>query len=265
MASVSLWLHLDGVLRRARWGGGVKPYSDYDPFAWFYNRYWGHAFTEPMLPVVERLVLGKLPRRARVLDLCCGTGQLAEKLVDRGFRVTGVDGSRAMLDYARRNAPAAKFVQADARALRLPPVYHAAVSIFDSLNHVLDLDSLRAVFRNVRRALRPGGMFLFDVNSLQTFRGRREQTTSIVQPDHACLVRRFFSRERRLTRWSVTMFRLRRQVWWRNDVTIWEKCYLMREVRAALAAARFEQVRMYEGEKDLGLEGNPGRRVFLAS
>lgn len=243
----------------------MKPYSDYDPFAWFYNKYWGHAFTEPMLPVVERLVLEKLPRRARILDLCCGTGQLAALLTAQGFQVTGVDGSRAMLGYARRNAPQARFVQADARTFRLPPVYDAAVSIFDSLNHVLDLRSLRAVFWNVRWALAPGGVFLFDLNTLRTFKGPGDHTTSIVQPDHACLVRRFFSPERRLTRWRVTMFRLRREVWWRNDVSILEKCYDVREVKTALRAAGFTAVKVYQAKKDLGMEGNPGRRVFLAS
>lgn len=48
-------------------------YSDYDTFAWVYNRHWG-AFATRILPVLEKLVLGALPPKARILDLCCGTG-----------------------------------------------------------------------------------------------------------------------------------------------------------------------------------------------
>ena len=54
-------------------------YSDYDAFAWTYNRHWG-SFATRMVPVLEELVLNALPSRARILDLCCGTGQLAHAL-----------------------------------------------------------------------------------------------------------------------------------------------------------------------------------------
>ena len=79
-------------------------YSDYDPFAWVYNKYWGNEFTPRVFPILEQLVLRELPAGARVLDLCCGTGQLAGTLTALGYRVTGVDGSTEMLRFARENA-----------------------------------------------------------------------------------------------------------------------------------------------------------------
>lgn len=68
--------------------GDLKRYSDYDAFAWFYNRYWG-GFSQRVLPILDRLLLDRLPAGARLLDLCCGTGQLAQLRYRRGRPRTG--------------------------------------------------------------------------------------------------------------------------------------------------------------------------------
>ncbi|MDR7586593.1 MAG: methyltransferase domain-containing protein, partial [Armatimonadota bacterium] len=81
-------------------------YAEYDAFAWMYNRYWGQDSVQRFLPVIEKLVLPHLGPHARILDLCCGTGQLAQALAQRGYQVTGIDGSEEMIRYARINAPA---------------------------------------------------------------------------------------------------------------------------------------------------------------
>ena len=151
--------------------GGPARYDLYDRFATVYDRHFGR-FAVRVVPVLERLVFSHLPPGARVLDLCCGTGQLAAALTDRGFAVTGLDGSPGMLRIARRNAPAADFVLADARAFDLPAAFDAAVSTFDSINHVVDPTDLAAVFANVHRALRRGGRFAFDVNTDEGYRCR---------------------------------------------------------------------------------------------
>jgi len=156
----------------------TTPSAAYDPFAWFYNRYWGPEFCQDVFPVFERLLLPLLPPPARILDLCCGTGQIAGRLAELGYEVTGLDGSAAMLSFARHNAPAARFLQADVRNFTLPEgtgPFDLVVSSFDSLNHILTLAELNQVFRNVERSLTPGGLF----SSTSTVKMR---TTSSVRP-----------------------------------------------------------------------------------
>lgn len=132
-------------------------YAEYDAFAWTYNRYWGRDAVQRFLPVLEKLVLPHLPPDAHVLDLCCGTGQLAQALAERGYQVTGIDGSEEMIRFARINAPNVDFIIEDARQFHLPGTYHAVISTYDSLNHVTSLEELTQVSRMWRHACKTVG------------------------------------------------------------------------------------------------------------
>ncbi len=239
-------------------------YRDYDAFAWFYNQYWCVEIPRQMLSVLDILLLPHLPAGARLLDLCCGTGQLAGALVERGFKVLGLDGSGAMLSYARRNAAGAEFVLADARQFRLSAVHHGAISVFDSLNHVLHLEELAELFRHVHDALIRGGLFLFDLNMEKGFQLHWRDYFSIVESDHVCLMRGTYEPHEGLARYDMTLFRLHEEGWRRADASIIERCYDETQIRRALGEAGFYEISTYDAEQDLGLEDHVGRRFFRA-
>jgi SAM-dependent methyltransferase len=95
------------------------------------------------------------------LDLCCGTGAGLGVLRDLcGAGVTGVDLSAGMLDRARRAAPWAELVRADARALPFAPASFDLVVTFGALGHFLPRD-LPALFGQAYTVLRPGGRLAF--------------------------------------------------------------------------------------------------------
>ena len=123
-------------------------YDAYDPFARIYDRHWG-GFAEGIYPILDHLVLRKLPHGCAVMDLCCGTGQLARRLSNEGYDTTGVDGSQQMIAIARENAPNAEFLVEDARDISVDRTFSAVFSTYDSLNHVMELDELEQVFRRV--------------------------------------------------------------------------------------------------------------------
>ena len=139
-------------------------YSEYDRFAWFYNKYWGGEYCRPALAIFNVILFPHLPDGCRILDLCCGAGQIAKGLTERGYQVTGVDGSEGMLEFARANAPTAEFIRADARDFHVPDKFQGVISAFDSLNHVMEFEELMTVFRNVYAAMEDDGVFLFDLN-----------------------------------------------------------------------------------------------------
>lgn len=104
-------------------------------------------------------------RGGPILDVGCGTGNATEPLVARGFEVVGLDVSHAMLEVARAKLPGVAFVHGDVRDARLPGGLTLAVSVFDSLNNLLDDGDLERAAANVRTALVAGGVFAFDVNT----------------------------------------------------------------------------------------------------
>jgi SAM-dependent methyltransferase len=240
----------------------VSPYSDYDRLAWVYNIHWGPRYAQQVLPVIDKLVLESIPAEARILDLCCGTGQLTDALLRRGYAVTGIDGSEEMLRLARENAPAAEFIVEDARSFNLPSTHDAVVSVFDSLNHVIALDELTSVFRNVRMALREEGVFLFDLNMEEGYKARWRGSYNIVEDDHVCLVRLGYHPDKKMGESQLTIFRLNGQ-WERSDLTLFQKCYTEDEIRSALATAGLGDVAIYDGSRDLQLNGKGTGRSFF--
>jgi demethylmenaquinone methyltransferase/2-methoxy-6-polyprenyl-1,4-benzoquinol methylase len=91
---------------------------------------------------------------ARVLDACCGTGDLALADARVGGRVTGVDFSREMLARAERKAPEFDWVQADAAALPFPEGSFEAVTVGFGIRNLADLEG---GLRELARVLVPGG------------------------------------------------------------------------------------------------------------
>lgn len=238
--------------------------SDYDAFAWFFDKYWSREIPEQMMTAIEQVLLPRLPEGARLLDLCCGTGQLAAALAHRGYALTGVDNSEQMLRYARRNAPAVEFFKADARSFKLPNSYDAIVSTFDSLNHFLTLEELAAVFRQARQALAPTGWFLFDMNVERGFLSHWRDYFAIVEKNEVCVLRGEYDPERKIGQYDITMFRRRGKMWQRADTTISERCYEEREIKRELKKAGFGELLTFDAARDLGLVDHTGRIFFLA-
>jgi methylase of polypeptide subunit release factors len=101
-----------------------------------------------------------------VVDLGSGSGILARALSDAGYDVRGTDISPAMVDIARRNAPAATFSAGSVHDTEIPSAV-AVTAIGEVLNYATDqhagLDALASLAAKVRAALEPGGIFLFDI------------------------------------------------------------------------------------------------------
>lgn len=138
----------------------TKLHLNYDVYARIYNERNGQSLCEMALKPLEQLLLPYLSPGAHILDLCCGTGQLAQQLNLKGYKVTGIDISEGMLDYAHKNAPDVEFIQDDARFFELPAIFDGVISTSDSLNHVMSLEELTRVFQNVYAALQENSLFV---------------------------------------------------------------------------------------------------------
>ncbi len=143
----------------------------YEAFAPFYDAYTDSYDHERWLANLEAIALGAGLRGRRLLDVACGTGKSFMPMLRRGYEVVACDVSPAMVDHARRRSglePTDVFV-ADVRDLPRLGTFDLATCLDDSLNYLLSDDELERAFAGVARNLRPGGVFIFDTNSLAVY------------------------------------------------------------------------------------------------
>jgi cyclopropane fatty-acyl-phospholipid synthase-like methyltransferase len=107
---------------------------------------------------VQRL-LGELEPGSLVVDLGCGPGEPATRMLAERHRVIGVDGSLTQLHLARAAVPTAAFVQADMTRFALRPGCADAVASFYALGHVPSAEHV-PLFVAIASWLRPGGLFM---------------------------------------------------------------------------------------------------------
>jgi SAM-dependent methyltransferase len=204
---------------------------------------------------------------SRILDVCCGTGYLAALLTARGHRVVGIDISPEMIGHARANVPPAEFQVADAAEFHATDKFDAAVSTFDSLNHILDRSAFEAALRNTGAALKPNAPFAFDMLFEDAYQTHWGESFALVRDDHVLTITgSAYDFRTRVARCTLTTFRLLEGAWRRQDFTIYERCYTPEEIETALRLAGFGEVSCYDAG-DLGMAGQlgEGRTFFVAT
>ncbi|HBL84623.1 MAG: hypothetical protein A2Y17_10840 [Clostridiales bacterium GWF2_38_85] len=104
-----------------------------------------------------------------ILDLACGTGQLAYRLQSKGYGMVCVDESSEMLSKARENGEELLLLNQSMYNFELYGTVQATVCTLDSLNYLKAAVELEKVFSLVRNYTEKGGLFIFDVNTKYRF------------------------------------------------------------------------------------------------
>lgn len=144
----------------------------YDALAPAYDAFTEGYDHERWLDRLEAVAREHGLRGRAVLDVACGTGKSALPLLRRGYAVTACDISPEMARIAReRLGEEAEVLVADMRELPagLGP-FDLVTCLDDALNYLGGTDDLTAAFAAVARVLAPGGLYVFDVNTLAAYR-----------------------------------------------------------------------------------------------
>ncbi len=184
-----------------------------------------------------------------VLDLACGTGTIACLLAEKGYAVIATDGSGEMLTQAAAKAAVLErpplFLHQAMPRLRLAQPADAVVSTLDSLNYLTAERDLKETFRHVRRWLKPGGLFLFDVNTPYKLRRMDGQLYMDETEESFCVWRTFFSEKKQICTYQVDLFRLRPGgAWDRSFEEHRERAWSEAFLREALSEAGFSSVHL---------------------
>lgn len=210
-----------------------------------YHAFWANWYLPAVRGALDQLLFKRLRPGSWVLDVCCGSGHVTRELVARGLQVTGVDSSEGLIEIARAELPNVDFRVQDARFLALDACYDAAISTFDSLNHILMLDELRDAFRGVYAALKPDGFFVFDMNLEEAYRLDLHQWNVNISDTSVGLVRGIYDKETSMASTELIWFRKTsayENCWSQHRSVVKQRCYTESEIMDALRDSGFETV-----------------------
>ena len=240
----------------------------YESLAASYDRLTNDIPYEQMLDFYDRLLerYGCAPTSA--LDLACGTGSMALLLARRGWSVLGCDQSEEMLTQAYEKAMEEEnppyFIRQRMQRLALPQPVDLVVCCLDGINYVTDPEDLRQTFRRVFRALNPGGLFIFDINSEAKLRSLDGQLFLDEDDDVFCLWRAEFDETSRICTYGMDIFRRRGKVWDRSREEHREYAYRADELAQWLSDAGFAGISLY-GDRRLEAPAENEQRIFLCA
>lgn len=187
------------------------------------------------------------PRTA--VDLACGTGSVTAILARRGLDVTGVDMSEEMLTEAFQKVQdmehPPRFVCQKLQQLQLPRGVDLAVCALDSLDYITDPADCAEAIRRTYKALNPGGIFIFDVNTPEKLRAMDGQVFLDEDDDVYCVWRGEFDEETNICSYGMDLFQRHGEVWHRSFEEHREYAYSAQQLVGYLKAAGFTGIEVY--------------------
>ena len=188
-----------------------------------------------------------------VLELGCGTGSLTRALSGAGYDMIGVDNSEDMLEIAmdkQQEGEDILYLLQDMREFELYGTVRAVVSICDSMNYILTYEDLVQVLRLVNNYLAPGGILIFDMNTLYKYEEiLGENTFAENRPEGSFIWENYFDEETGINEYDLTLF-IRDQeegdLYRKFEETHYQRAYRLSEVRRAVEEAGMEFLTSYD-------------------
>lgn len=212
--------------------------------------------------LIEELGRSK-PDGGVIVDLGCGPGGAAARLLAARYSVICVDQSAAMLALAQAAAPRAEFVRANWADYEIPPC-DAVLAAGEVLNYVTDkgitLKTVEKLFGRVHRALWPGGLFVFDMAGPGRVPGGGPVTTTAVGDDWAAIATVSEDKRGMLTRQITSLRKVK------GGIRMQEEEHRQRLVPANKVLEMLRKVG-FKVRSQQGYDGErfaPGHTVFIA-
>lgn len=218
----------------------------YQGFAYIYDRLMKDAPYDQWVNFIEKTISKYHQGAKRLLDVGCGTGEIAVSLAKKDLAVTGVDLSEDMLTVAQSKADKEKvnilFLQQDMRELAgFPESFDIATICCDSLNYLETEKDVLATFHAVYDQLTDQGLLVFDVHSIHKIDNVFANETFADQDDEVSFIwNSYLGDEPNSIEHDMTFFVRRDELYERYDEVHYQRTYSIEEYKTLLASASFE-------------------------
>lgn len=205
----------DAACKRGIYPESVSWYTTcmdaYKNFARLYDTFMDDVPYEEWSGYIKNKLIEYGIKDGLVLDLGCGTGNMTELLAQSGYDMIGVDNAEDMLEEAMekkaRSGRDILYLMQDMREFELYGTVRAVISICDSLNYMTEDADLLQVFRLVNNYLDPGGVFLFDMNTLYKYRELLgDHTIAENREEGSFIWENYFDEESAVNEYALTIF-----------------------------------------------------------
>ena len=240
----------------------------YRELAGCYDRLTNDVDYRAVVDFYEKILSREKVRPRTAVDLACGTGSVAILLAEKGLRVTGVDLSEDMLTVAcgksmeMDNPP--MFICQPLQALHLPRGVDLAVCALDSLDYITQPEHCREAIHRVYKALNPGGIFIFDVNTPEKLRAMDGQVFLDEDDDVYCVWRGEFDEKTNICSYGMDLFRREGGSWHRSFEEHQEYAYSEAQLRQYLQEAGFTRIRVY-GDRIFETPRQGEQRIYFSA
>ena len=205
-----------------------------------------------------------------ICDLGCGTGAITERLANIGYDMIGIDNSYDMLDIAMEKKYASGndilYLCQDMREFELYGTVRAIVSGCDSLNYIQDLSGLEEVFSLVNNYLDPGGLFIFDMNTVYKYQNiLGENTFSEVRDQAAFIWENTYDDNKRINEYDLNLFiKLENDIYKRFEERHVQRAYTFDEIVSAINSSNMQLEKYLDADTYGDLRENTERILFIA-
>ncbi len=216
--------------------------ASYESFAQVYDTFMDNIPYDEWCAYLHGLLTQYGVADGLVLELGCGTGEMTERLAALGYDMIGVDNSAEMLEVAQEKKDTSGhdilYLLQDMREFELYGTVRAVVSVCDSINYVTDAEELVKVFSLVNNYLDPGGVFLFDLNTVGKYRELGESVIAENRDEGSFIWENWYDEETRINEYDLTLF-LRQEsgLYEKYEETHYQRAYEIGEIEDALARA----------------------------
>lgn len=189
-----------------------------------------------------------------VLDLGCGTGTMTELLADSGYDMIGLDASEEMLELAAekrlQSGNDILYLLQDMREFELYGTVRAVVSVCDSINYMIEEADLLEVFRLVNNYLDPGGIFLFDINTVYKYETLLADCTIAENREEGSFIwENYYDPEERLNEYDLTLFIRQKDGLYRKYQEMhFQRAYTVEEIERLIREAGMELLEICDAD-----------------
>lgn len=188
-----------------------------------------------------------------ICELGCGTGIMTEKFAGAGFSMIGVDQSVDMLALAKQKQEESGseilYLNQNMEELELDEPVDAVISVCDSVNYLLQEDTMKSLFARVKKYLKAGGYFIFDLKTVYCYRNLIGNQTWVEQDEEVSYIwENYFYEDQDINEYMLTIFKKQpdSELYERIEEAHYQRAYGVEQLREMLADSGLTMIECFD-------------------